>query len=432
MNPTLTVLAATLVAAFLPPSLAYADPLDPAPGWTTQNSEGERYVVLDGAGGVHVVERMPSHSNVLLRYGKDGHWSRAAEFGGPGLLATGNGRYAVLAENFVSQDGGVVFHEFWARLFSDGQWGSPTVVGEFEDDTQNSRLWLDTNSRGDAVMAWSFHAGGPVFAATLSRGGSWQGSPPTPLRLGHRFRLANPVISEAGKVSLVWFAPGSSGSGEVMRSVLPAGATQWSPAKPVSSLTITDPATLDLDTDGQGRETVAAGSRVWRQVRTGSGFRYQFQAIGSRSVDVVSSGPRTRLVWMLRSGRQYTVKTRIITDTLRPTKTVWTKTFPSSVPTSCLLAHGANAGIAPQGRSYLVWGISSNVRRNSVCPASVTRAAAINAADRVVGSRVLGRGPGRPKFQISVTGEGPVAVSYCAHCFGTPVGDTWVTKFLSR
>lgn len=429
MKCSLAIAIATGIALAALPTSAYAEPTDPAPGWTTQSSGDERYAVLDGAGGVHDVERMPGHSNVLLRYGKDGHWSRATQAGGPGLLATGNDRYAVLAGSSFRPDGGLVFHEFWAGLFSDGQWGSPTVVGELEDDTPKSRLWLDTNSRGDAVMAWSKHVGGPVYAATLSRGGSWQASL-TPLEHSPS-RLANPVINEAGKVSLVWFAPGSPGRGQVMRSVLPAGATRWSPAKPVSSLTITDPATLDLDTDGQGRETVAAGSRVWRQVHAGSGFRYQFQATGSRSVDVVSSGPRTRLVWILRSGRQYTVKTRIITDTLRPTKTVWTKTFPSSVPTSCLLADGANAGIAPQGRSYLVWGISSNVR-NSACPASVTRAAAVNAADRVVGSRVLGRGPGRPKFRISVTGEGPVAVSYCAQCFGTPLGDTWVTKFLSR
>lgn len=440
MRISLAAPAAAIVILALNAGIAHADPTDPAPGWSTQTAEGYINAIVDGAGGVHLVERPEFDSTALLRHSTDGQWSSATqpEADHPLVATSSDDAYAVMSGERREWDNGIYHHQVVARVYTEGAWGPPVVVAEFDDANFNMRTWLDTNKRGDAFVAWSAYPAGRVHAAVLPRGGTWRTST-TPLEIDEatylRFDIAQPVINNSGKVSLVWFqpTPGST-SGKVLRSVLPALGTGWTPPRPVTSQSVTDPARVDVDTDGHGRETVAAGSRVFRQVHTGSGFRYLFRATGARAVDIAASGPRTRLVWAVRDGRTFTLKSRLILDAMRPTAIVDKVTINATEPLDCVSKVEPAAGISLQGRSYLVWGYATKVEEHDGrCASSgFARALAVDGADRTVGShriRLVNGGD----FRVSVTELGPVSISYLgSYQPGTGWGENHRAVFLSR
>lgn len=428
MNRTLTIaLAAGVAAALLPTTTAYADPTDPAPGWTSLRTSGGVYAQMGGDGGAHVAFAADFDTETeLLAFGPSGQPRDSAPVVGTDLLATGISDYAI---DIVGTPTGL-----GALTYSEGVWSGPVVFADVPNGA--GRRAIDTNIYGDAVVTWSDN-NGQFHAATHPRNGGWEvvTSPAVDRDPDgvHRFRVSEPVINQAGKASLVWFEPAAKG-GRLMRSILEAGGSRWSTARPIATLA-SDPATISLTTDARGRETVAAGSLVWHQVHSNSGFRFQFQATGATSVDLAASGPRTRVAWMTKSGHTFTVKTRLIVDAeLRPTKTVWTKAFSKKWRAGCFAKAGTLVAVSPQGRSYLAWAVDSPYGLAG-CPETgggvLARVAAVNGADRLLGDHNVGYVRGHLS-SLSVTGKGPVALSYVADYNDNGWGTTMRSVFLSR
>lgn len=427
LSTTAVTAALALVAL---PTTAYADPTDPAPGWRSISTPGSVNAQMGGDGGAHVAYAADFDTETQLHaFGPDGQLRDSAEpVYGTGLLATGSADYAI---NLVRTP----TDSLAAQTYSEGAWRGPIVFADASNGIDH-RWFLDANSRGNAVTTW-VDDDGQFHAAVLPHDASWKVSTPPVVDRDpdgvYRFRVAKPVINEAGKTSLVWFEPGAKG-GELMRSVLPSGSTRWSTARPIATLA-SDPATLVVASDGQGRETVAAGSLVWRQVHTNSGFRFQFQAAGATSVALAASGRRTRVAWMVKSGHTFTVKTRLIYDAeLRPTKTVWTKVFSKKWRAGCFAKAGTLVAVSPQGRSYLAWAVDSPYGLAG-CPefggGVVARVTAINGADREVGAHNVSFLRGS-LTSLSVTGKGPVALSYIADYNDNGWGTTARSVFLTR
>lgn len=410
MKRPLVIITAALALAALPATTAYADPTDPPPGWKTRFAEFDLDIHMGGDGGAHVTDAVgfPGLPMRLFAYGPDGRLRTTGpehhEQGGI-LLATGSGDYAVA----VMRGDDLV-----ARTYTNGVWSDGVVLAE---SSRNVRL--GSNPRGDTIVTW---ADGDLayHAARLVRGESWRPTEPLPMDRDrpwpHEYPVADPVINATGKSTVVWFDPSATG-GRLLRSVLQAGGSRWSPPQQIAVLK-SRPASLELTTDGKGRETVAAGSRVWRQVHPTSRLRFLFQAAGTTEVDLDASGPRTRAAWMTRSGHTFRVKSRMIVDNdLRPTTTVWTKGMSRKWRAACYVRAGVRVAVSPQGRSYLAWGVVTWWSQPRCSPdggGQVARVAAINGADRTVGSRIL-RHDAQSFGTLSVTAKGPVALTYDAN-----------------
>lgn len=423
---TTAVTAALAITAL--PTTGYADPTDPAPGWSSRSTDGTIRAAMGGDGGAHVAaDESFDQPATLFSLGPDGQQrsATATDYHGP-LLATGLGSSAVLVHGRGTK---VV-----ARSYFEGAWSGEQVVADGLNGVH--RLALDTNLYGAAVAAWADNDG-QFHVATDQP--SWEEAPTPPVVDTdpdgvNRFRISNPVISDGGKTTLVWFEPAATG-GTLMRSILRDGAgSRWSTPTPIATLA-SDPATISLTTDGQSRETVAAGSLVWRQAHVNSGFRFQFRATGATSVDLAASGRRTRVAWMIKSGHTFTVKTRLIYDAeLRPTTTVWTKAFSKKWRAGCFAKAGTLVAVSPQGRSYLAWAVNSPYGLAG-CPETgggvLARVAAVNGADRLLGDHNVGYLRGQLST-LSVTGKGPVALSYVAEYNDNGWGTTMRSVFLTR
>ncbi|WP_109506701.1 hypothetical protein [Nocardioides speluncae] len=427
MRRPLATITAALALVALPAATAYADPTDPAPGWSSMSTDGTIRAAVGGDGGAHVAaDESFDQPATLFWLGPDGQRRSATEtdYHGP-HLATGVGDSAVV----VADRGTKVV----AQRHSERGWSGEHVVADGLNGVR--RLALDTNLYGDPVVTWADNDG-QFHAAT--GGGGWSVTTPPVVNTDpagvHRFRVSKPVINDAGKSSLVWFQPAAKGGGQLMRSILESGGRRWSTARPIATLA-SDPAHLALTTDTWGRETVAAGSLVWRQVHPNAGFRFQFQATGATSVDLAASGPRTRVAWMTRSGHTFSVKTRLIVDAeLRPTRTVWTKSMSKKWRAGCFAKAGTLVAVAPQGRSYLAWAVDSPYGLAG-CPefggGVVARVAAVNGADREVGAHNVSYLRGHLS-SLSVTGRGPVALTYVSDYNDNGWGTTARSVFLSR
>lgn len=423
-RPLATAIAALALTA-LPAATAYADPTDPAPGWTSLTTSGDVYAQMGGDGGAHVAFAADFDTQTeLLAFGPSGQPRDSAPVVGSDLLATGMSDEAI---DIVGTPAGL-----GALTYSEGVWSGPITFADVPNGA--SRRAVDTNIYGDAVVTWSDNDG--QFHAATDIGG-WEVITPPAVDTDpdgvNRFRVSKPVINNAGKSSLVWFEPAAKG-GRLMRSVLESGGSHWSTARPIATLA-SDPARISLTTDAKGRETVAAGSLVWRQVHDNSGFRFLFRAAGATEVGLDASGPRTRAVWMTRSGHTFKVLSRMVFDSeLRPTTTVWTKAMDKKWRAGCFAKAGTLVGVSPQGRSYLAWAVHSPYGLTG-CPevggGVVARVAALNGADREVGAHNVYYLRGHLSA-LSVTGRGPVALSYIADYNDNGWGTTARSVFLSR
>jgi hypothetical protein len=426
MKRQLATATAALALTALPAATAYADPTDPAPGWSSMSTDGTIRAAMGGDGGAHVAaDESFDQPATLFSIGPDGQQrsATATDYHGP-LLATGLGDSAVLV------DGGGT--KVVAQSYFEGSWNGEIVVADGLNGVQ--RLGLDTNLYGDALATWADNDG--QFHAATDMGG-WEVTTPPAVDTDpdgvNRFRVSKPVINNAGKSSLVWFEPAAKG-GQLMRSILESGGSRWSTARPIATLA-SDPARISLTTDARGRETVAAGSLVWRQVHDNSGFRFLFRAAGATEVGLDASGPRTRAVWITRTGHTFRVMSRMVFETeLRPTTTVWTKAMDKKWRANCFAKAGTLVGVSPQGRSYLAWAVHSPYGLAG-CPefggGVVARVAALNGADREVGAHNVYYLRGHLSA-LSVTGRGPVALSYIADYNDNGWGTTARSVFLSR
>lgn len=429
MKRPLATATAALALTVLPAATAYADPTDPAPGWPSLYSSGGTLAKMTGDGGAHTASADDFDTPMTMRaYGPDGQLRTVGPDYGYPYITTGGLDYGVVVDRSSSS--------IWGRTYFEGSWGDRVKIAD-QPNGVSYRIGVDSNAHGDTITTW-MDDDGQFHAGRLMRNDAWRVSTPPvvdPTAGGspYRFRVSDPVINQLGKTSLVWFVPGTKG-GRLMRSVLEAGSTRWSTAQQIAVLDSV-PAKLELTSDWDGRETVAAGSLVWRQVHSNSGFRFLFRAVGATSVDLDASGPRTRAAWMTRSGHTFRVKSRMVFESeLRPTTKVWTKAMDKKWRAGCFAKAGTLVGVSPQGRSYLAWGVHSPYGLAG-CPDSgggvVARVAALNGANKTVGTRTIDYLRGQI-HTLSVNGRGPVALSYIRNYDDNGWGEESLSIFLTR
>ncbi|PUB24479.1 hypothetical protein C8K30_109231 [Promicromonospora sp. AC04] len=384
-------LGALMTGLVAPP--ASAAPGDPAPGWAGSSTATPRDLAVSGSGRAFTVglprtaaQGQSSYGHVL---GND--WSEV--FVPPrsqGGVVAGPGDYAVAVIGNVS------------RVFDGATWSDPVTVTA---DIQRSKVVGNTD--GDAAMLWNA-AGGAPYLSRLVRGGSWETSRVTGTGAGV---LRDVAINDAGKITVVWAVPSGTTS-EIRRSVLQPASTTWTTARRVG--TVDDPRpNLSIVTDGQGRETLIAGNKLWRQATSTQMPAFQFRTSVRAKLAAGETG--TRLVWATKADGQYEIHTRHAEGQVwRSQRLVWSYPVPSDLDCDKGIEFGV--GMVPAGRSYIAVGI----QRIELAGDAVLECDGQDIADFLtvspsnnvlnlsdLGSYALG-GP----FQVSAGTAGPVALEY--------------------
>ncbi|MFI2364264.1 hypothetical protein [Promicromonospora sp. NPDC019610] len=409
-------LAAALALAATPLP-AYAAPGDPAPGWPTQHSGGSWSTAVSTSGRVHTVAHpVPGEGLEVLSLGStyNGTWPAPTEIPGyGGSVRAGSGAYGIAVSH--GPDSFLV-----SREFVGGRWTAPETIGELDQATS-----FVTNTDGDAVVVWRAPDG--LMAGLHPRGATWTTLPVTGVPDGGYFAA---TINDAGKVTVVWAEATGTTTQAVRRTVLRPGATTWTAPQTLGTVSPAGGAPR-IVTDGQGRETITAGDKLWRQQTTTSTPAYAF-AVG-QDAQLAAGTTDTRVVWPYRNGRYLSVRTRHFAQTSAgegwgSTTTVWAKTYAAGVPLLCRELVNTGVGIAPAGRSYVAFGV---VARGG-CPRSTLRLVTLDRTstplnDVVVSSYGYGTTP-----EVAVNARGPVAVSFQADGADNGWGDTNYLRFFSR
>jgi PKD domain len=171
------------------------------------------------------------------------------------------------------------------RLASTGTWQAPTNVAAVGLDAGGhpGGPALAVDGQGDAVVAWSSASGNGanhiVYAASLSKGGSWQ----TPAELsGASFDAAAPHVGldPQDDATVVWSASESGGNAVIQAAVKPSGGAWQPPADIVETgEEASNQIEPDVAVDREGNEVATwegdvGGNRViqaaWRSNETGS------------------------------------------------------------------------------------------------------------------------------------------------------------------
>jgi hypothetical protein len=400
-----------LASAVAPP--ASAAPGDPLPGWEPRPEEAHREVSVAPSGRVFVDANSESGSKPIS-YLEDGYqddWVRTetdpASWTG---LATGADGYAV---NIRTTVGGPAQY----RVHDGDAWGDTST---FHDGEVIGAV-MDSNSVGDVAVV--LRVNDPrlpdphrVVLARLPHGGEWVLQD---LRLPTDFPI-DVVINEQGKTTVVW-APGSSAGtreySSIIRIAVRAGTTSELKRQLVGTVDRTSGSDstqlhLQIDSDGQGRETIIARNRVWRQPHTSRPHEFQMK-IGLRGL-LATGATTTRVVWPVSDQTGYSVRSVRFDDAGRhPQRTLWSHATP---PAACRTGSGLGAmalgvGMVPGGRSYVAAGIERGIDTDGVCP-DIASFLVVDRSDRVLAERPLGYFAVGDEFQVAAAAAGPVVVEF--------------------
>lgn len=328
-----SVLAAALVAGT---TTASAAPGDPAFGWLAPDGEVHRDVAVSGSGRVFSVS-LPEPGTMdhsWLEVGRWREWSRVeVPPSSQGGMIAGPGDYAMAVTGNVS----------W--LFDGTGWDGPVTITAQEIGTSK----LVSNTDGDAALLWSAPGGRP-YLSRLVRGGSWvTNRVPTVLVDAPR----DVAINNAGKVTVVWAAPKGT-TAEIRRTVIQPGATTWSPSTPIGTVETPRPR-LRLVTEGEGRETLVAGNRLWRQASSTRLPTYQFRT--SNRTELAAGDALTRLVWAGKTGEEHRFYSRSAGTSWGPRVLMWSEVGSLECPNSPWFG----VGMVPGGRSYAALVVRTDV-----------------------------------------------------------------------
>lgn len=396
---------------------ASASPGDPAPGWPEfRDDVMYRDVDVSSSSRVFAVglpdPEILDHS--VLEHGIGQDWS--SEDLPPeadGGVVAGPGAYAVAVTGNLS------------RVFDGTSWGEPV---EIAPEIRESKLV--GNRHGDAALLWK--AGdGLSHLSRLVRGETWETGLVPGIPAGAR---SDVVINDAGKVTVI-FAVRTGSTSEIRRTILQKESSTWSRVLRLGTVRAVRP-TISLVTDGVGRETFVAGNDLWRQVRSTEQPTFQFRT--SVRAKLAAGDTGTRLVWAVRSGGRYEIRTRFTGDRWRAEKVVWSRVAP--LDPSCDKGIEFGVGMAPSGRAYVAVGIRHAIDDiNLVCGGvEIADLLVVSGFDDVLSQRHLSDYANGGPFQVDAGLRGPVVVTYMyeddgAGSGGEPPADgSWTMRFFSH
>ncbi|MFD2792778.1 hypothetical protein ACFS27_04360 [Promicromonospora vindobonensis] len=392
-----------LAGAAAPP--ASAAPGDPAPGWSTRPGETHRDVAVAGSGRVFSVS-LPETGTLdhsALEHGYQSDWSRIeVPPSSQGGVIAGPGDYAMAVTGNVS------------RVFNGTSWNDPVTI--------SPEIWrskLVSNKDGDAALLWSGGSGLP-FLSRLERGGSWvtgrvTGAPADVPR--------DVAINNAGKVTVVWAAPTGASTAEIRRTVLRPGGTSWFASRRIGTVNTARPP-LTLVAEGEGRETVLAGNKLWWQETVTEKPTYQFRT--SVRAKLATGDTATRLVWAEEANTEHQFYTRAAGTSWGPRVMLWEHPGPAD---DCDQGNEVGVGMVPGGRAYIATAIRSEVGETTeVCGGPYAAFQAVDRWSRVLGASGLFYSNAGSPFQIATGTAGPIVLEY-------EPGDwyvDWRMRFFSR
>ena len=407
-----TVVAASIAAGVLAISLvagmstASADPGDPAFGWRSPEGEVHRDVAVSGAGRVYSLS-LPEPGRQEHSWLERGRWLEWERLEIPpvttgGMIAGSPGDYAMAVAGNQSY------------LFNGTGWDGPVPITAQEI----GRSKLVSNTDGDAALLWSA-PGGRSYLSRLERGGSW-GTHRVPSVLVDVPR--DVAINNAGKVTVVWAAPKGT-TAEIRRTVIQAGATTWSPSMPIGTVDHSRPR-LRLVTEGEGRETVLARNKLWRQASSTQMPTYQFRT--SSRAELAASDTLTRLVWAGQVGEEHRFYSRSAGASWGSRVLMW-----SSVgSTECGDSPWFGVGMVPGGRSYAALVVRTDVGETTdSCGGPYETLVTVDRFDGIL-NRSGGLDSAIPTTPFQIVGGtgGPIAVE---HEVGNWTTD-WRVQFFDR
>ncbi|WP_369375106.1 hypothetical protein AB1046_10710 [Promicromonospora sp. Populi] len=411
------VIAAAALTGLVAPT-ASAAPGDPAPGWPNERYDVMyRDVDVSGSGRVFAVG-LPDPDILdysFLEHGVGADWSSVeVPVRSEGGVVAGPDDYAVAVTGNVS------------RVFNGSSWGGPVQIAAAIGESK-----LVGNTNGDAALLWTAPGGGTPQLSRLIRGGTWQ---TVPLANDLAGALADVVINDAGKVTVVW-ADRTGATSQIGRVVLQKGSSTWASAGDLGSVNNTRPK-ISIVTDGQGRETVIAGNKLWRQTTSTTLPRYQFRT-STRAV-LATGTTGTRLIWAVKTSGRYEIRTRFADPQWRAEKLLWWHDAPTDP--SCDKGIQFGVGMVPGGRSYVAVGIRHDIDDiNLVCEGvEIADILTVDRADGVLNQRHLSDYSNGGPFQVDASSRGPVVVTYEYEDDGDGVGGEppadgfWYMRFYSR
>lgn len=393
-----------LAGAVAPP--ASAAPGDPLPGWAPRPEEAHREVSVAPTGRVFVgASSEPGYKPIsYLEHGYRDDWVRtgteAASWTG---LATGADGYAV---DVRTTAGGPARY----RVHDGDTWSDTSTF----HDGEVLEATMDANSAGDVAVLLRQHGPQRAILARLPHGGQWVlqdlGFPPD--------YPADVVINEQGKTTVVYAVGRSSPDrqwSDVVRISVRAGTTSEGKRQLVGSVNRSGQSTeinLSIDSDGNGRETIIAGNRLWRQPHTSRPHEYEMQT--SVRALLATGESTTRVVWPASTSSGYSIRSVLFDDGGRhPQSTLWSHANPTPV---CRADAGLDAialgvGMVPGGRSYVAAGIERGIGSDGTCP-DITSFLVVDRSDRVLAEQPLGYFAVGDEFQVAAGAAGPVVVEF--------------------
>lgn len=393
-----------LAGAVAPP--ASAAPGDPLPGWEQRPEEAHREVSVAPSGRVFVdASSEPGYKPVsYLEHGYRNDWVRTeTDPAGWTGLATGADGYAVNIR--TSADGPARY-----RVHDGDGWSDTSTF--FDGEVREAAM--DANSAGDVAVLLRVWNPQRAILARLPHGGEW-----VLQDLGFPTDYpADIVINEQGKTTVVYAVGFSSPDrqwSDIVRISVRAGTTSEGKRQLVGEVNRRGPSTgvnLLIDSDGQGRETIIAGNRLWRQPHTSRPHEYQMRT-SVRAV-LATGASATRVVWPAVTETGYAIRSVLFDDRGRhPQSTLWSHAAPSA---GCradagLGAIALGAGMVPGGRSYVAAGIERGIDTDGVCP-DITSFLVVDRADRVLAQQPLGYFAVGDEFQVATAAAGPVVVEF--------------------
>lgn len=399
------VAAGMIVSGLAAAPSASAAPGDPAPGWVAPEGEAHRDVAVSGSGRVFSVSLPETgtldHSS--LEHGYLADWARLdVPPSSQGGVVAGPGDYAMAVTGNVS------------RVFDGTSWDGPVTI--------SPEVWrskLVGNSDGDAALLWSGGSGLP-FLSRLDRGGSWVTGrvPGVPADVPR-----DVAINNAGKVTVVWAVPTATTSA-IRRSVLRPGTTTWSSPRQIGTVNTPRPR-LTLVTEGEGRETLLAGNKLWRQEGTTELPTYQFRT--SVRAKLATSTAGTRLVWSEQANGEHQFYARSARTGWGPRVLLWE--HPGPTDPGCDQGNEFGVGMIPGGRTYIAVAIRSEVGETTeVCGGPYAQFITLDRSNSFLNRRFIFYSHQGTPFQVAAGTAGPVVLEY-------EPGDwyvDWQMQFYSR